>query len=91
MRQANEIFQISSFKYFPNPTNEYLRIEFNSSNIRKGTFSIYNQTGMELFRQVINFDNGKFDLKLPFLVTGVYTIEIRTVNERFINKIVIGW
>ncbi|MDP4266220.1 MAG: T9SS type A sorting domain-containing protein [Bacteroidota bacterium] len=79
---------IQAFKIFPNPANDYIRIQ----NMSEKTFdiSIYDICDKEIIRQKVNSSDKLIDLKR--LVNGLYIIRITESGSKntFTSKIIIN-
>jgi hypothetical protein len=72
----------SDFKFYPNPANDEITLEFNSPfDIVKGTIIISDQLGRVCLNQPIDFKQGITRLPIPLkLQTGVYVISFSSDN-----------
>ena len=72
---------------YPNPASTYLNIEF--PDISNYTVCLYDLTGRKLISEKIKQQNFK-KLNVNMISDGVYKIEIKNKNLRFIKTIVIA-
>jgi hypothetical protein len=72
----------SDFKFYPNPANDEITLEFNSPfDIVKGTIIISDQLGRVCLNQPIDFKQGITRLPIQLkLQTGVYVISFSSDN-----------
>ena len=82
--------EFSNFNVYPNPTNDYLNIEFES--ISEHAFSIYfvDILGQKIFIDRVEKHKGIYTYKLNLLdfAQGVYVLELISENKIY-NKLVI--
>lgn len=78
-------FGDSTFAIYPNPTQDYLRIQTEL----EATFQVYDVTGKKL-DSVITSQNGFYQLDVRHLAKGTYLLQIKTLNGqekyRFVRK-----
>ena len=85
INSTDNLYEI--FTIFPNPANNNLQIRTESI---KGEFEvlIYDINGnLKLKKTFLSTRNGLYNLNLVELSSGIYIVEIRTNNGRFIEKI----
>ena len=70
-----------SFEIYPNPTSDYLFVNFRAS--RPKTISLYSINGMELLRKQINTPEIRLDIK--HLKSGVYLLNIDEDNFKVVK------
>ncbi len=80
---ANNQFEFSNLKVYPNPVNNILNVE-NSEKITK--VSIINLLGQELLSK--NFDDLKTQIDISEIQSGSYLVRISSENKEQIVKIV---
>ena len=80
---ANNQFEFSNLKVYPNPVNNILNVE-NAQKITK--VSIINLLGQELLSK--NFDDLKTQIDITDLQSGSYLVRISSENKEQIVKIV---
>jgi len=80
---------IQDLKIYPNPTDDFINIEFSSINKKSISISIDNTLGQEVFRKEFNNYNSNFFQKINVnkLSQGVYYININ--NQQSINTKII--
>lgn len=72
---------------FPNPTTDYLGLEWEDTNAKEYELTIYNSLGQLQKYQLISTQNGssKAKIEVQQLPTGVYSLILRN-KDRFIAK-----
>ena len=74
---------------YPSPTNGNLWVQWNEKATEKGTLSVSDITGREIYRSTIimNEGNGHTQLNLSALTNGMYMINVRTATVNYNDKI----
>ncbi len=82
-----EIPQSHLLKIYPNPNNGMFNIEFTGSESLQ-SISIFDLTGRKVLE--VKISSGKIiPVNMNGVASGVYTIEIKTATDRFIQKILL--
>jgi hypothetical protein len=81
----------SEIALFPNPASSEVTIQFISAGENKFTFNLYDIHGrMVLAQNSIAVEGmNEFTFDVEFLSKGVYMIELTTVNERILKKLIV--
>jgi len=77
------------FNVFPNPTQQYLNINFISQLYGKATISIKNIMGENMSEEHIIYDQ-RIRMDLSNLSSGIYFLEVATENEKWVEKIILS-
>jgi hypothetical protein len=79
------------FSIFPNPltSGQLLNIYFNSSEMKKAEFSVYDLSGRKLFTQFVNASEQSQQLNLPSLSPGIYLVIVNEGNYITQQKLVV--
>jgi len=80
---------VSSVITFPNPTSGKLNIQWNENATEKGTVTITDITGREIYTATLmmNQGSGTNQVDLSGLTNGLYLISIKTATIDYNNKI----
>ena len=80
---------VPSIAAFPNPTSGKLTIQWNEKTAEKGTISITDITGREVYRTTIAMQagSGATAIDLAGLTNGLYMINVKSASLNFNNKI----
>ena len=88
-----DIKSSSKIKLFPNPSDGKVTLEYNLEEDSDLAIYIYSLSLKTLYMQNKTADPGQkeilLDLKTAGISTGVYFLELRCKNERFIEKMII--
>lgn len=88
-----DIASSRKIKLFPNPSDGKVTVEYNLEEDSDLAIFIYSLSLKTLYMQNITADPGQkevfLDLKTVGVSTGVYLLELRCKNERFIEKLII--
>lgn len=84
--------EFSNFNIYPNPTNDYLNIEFESINEQNYSIYLVDLLGKKILLDRIDNFKGNYTYKLDFLgfSQGVYILEIENKNKIHNKKIVLN-
>ena len=82
-----DINQLSSFSFFPNPTNKFISVKGIPENF-KGTLSIFSITGTELMKIPFNFKETQV-INLEDFESGCYFIQFENESGQKISKQVV--
>ncbi|MCW3122929.1 MAG: endo,4-beta-xylanase precursor [Flavipsychrobacter sp.] len=88
----NVIPSLSSVSVFPNPSNGSINISWNEVAIEKGTVSVTDVTGRELYNATISMTQGAGATKIDLsnLANGTYMINVNAGSINYNNKIQIA-
>lgn len=75
-------------KVYPNPTTDYINIEFANGNRSKVYVEIYSPNGILIFIETVSFEHTHKLINLDHLSEGIYLMKIRTENSEKVFKIV---
>ena len=80
---------VSSVFAFPNPTNGKLYLQWQESTTEKGNVSITDVTGREIYKTVINMNEGTGikQIDLSGFANGLYIITVKSGTINYNNKI----
>ena len=81
---TSDIFQNGGFRYFPNPVDDFLHLNF-EKNLESGQFKLYDSKGCLIFDTQVNGKN--IQLLIPDTAKGFYTFRIVTANEMYTGKL----
>jgi uncharacterized protein (TIGR02145 family) len=81
----NEMKSTTSFKIYPNPANDYLIIQ-NQTTIRNEKLVIKNEIGQNIITSIINGNQTHLDISR--LKQGIYFVEVWSDNNRKIVKLI---
>lgn len=75
---------------FPNPSNEYITLNFSEALKNKSIADIYNITGQHL--SAFQLQKGQTDLTVntATLPSGIYVIVVKTTSNSIVKKFVVG-
>jgi hypothetical protein len=81
---------MSALKVYPNPVQDILQIELPAVEEGKATLTLYALTGEKLLIENLNLQEvgAVTELSLRHLPQGVYLLELKTNQRRFIEKII---
>jgi photosystem II stability/assembly factor-like uncharacterized protein len=74
-----------NFSFFPNPTNDFITIDFNSSNQKNNSIKIFDTMGKIVFSENNVSANSKYNVE--FLNKGIYILEIQSEDLRMQKKL----
>ena len=76
---------------YPNPSNGMVTVSFDENIVAKVSVSVYTLTGNRVFAKDldVNENTTQFELDLTGLAKGVYSIQYRTNDKQWIEKLVI--
>ena len=77
------------FSVMPNPYNANRNLRIQTGQEVQGTLSFYDQTGRKVYYQSIFGETGFFEVTLPGLPSGIYTMELVSGHERFTERLVV--
>ena len=80
---ANENFDSSKFKFYPNPVKDVLNLSYNNTI---DEVKIYNLLGQEVYSNVINATESS--LNVSQLTLGTYLVKVKSNNEISTFKII---
>ncbi len=85
----NSASSISSVAVFPNPANDQLALQWTAKYADKGTVTISDITGRELYRTAINFSagTGAKTIDLSSFTNGLYLISVRSASSSYTTKV----
>jgi hypothetical protein len=80
---AGEPAWLNHFRLFPNPNEGVFILEINGEPQSELTFSMFNQIGQAVDRQVFDFKNGNLQHTFDFghLPPGIYTLQMQAQGE----------
>ena len=77
---------------YPNPASDFIKIKL-STNIEVASISIYNISGMQLGNFINPLSEDTNEISIDFrnlnLKNGIYLLELKSKNNRYINKLII--
>ena len=81
------------FAIYPNPVINNGQVSLEFQNLQKNTYTltIFNQEGQKVMNQIIQHEggNGVQTISLQKIAAGIYTIEVRNQNIRFVKKLIV--
>ena len=83
---------VSSVSAFPNPTSGKLTIQWTEKTTEKSTLMITDITGREVYKSVINMNQGAgmTSIDLSALTNGLYMISVKSASLNYNNKLEIA-
>ena len=83
--------EISHFNIYPNPTADFLNIEFESINEQNYSIYLVDLLGQKILLDRINKYKGNYTYKLDLIKfeQGIYILEVESENKIYNNKIII--
>lgn len=84
-----ELFPKVDVILYPNPTDNFINIQFQELIIPQIDISIYTSNGKKLIEKTIEQHNGYFTVDIQTLPTGIYIIEIKTNHSVFSKKVIV--
>ncbi len=86
---ADEQFELTDFKLYPNPASEFFTVEFTSTTNQEITFQLFDYSGRQVFYDRIP-NNGTVykSIATHTLASGVYILNIKDGNQKISKKIV---
>lgn len=90
MITVNSIATDGLFSFYPNPTNNELTLQFQSSKETIATLNLYNQQGVIVKHEVFKLNEGMsvFTRDLKELKAGVYSLEVSTEQNKQQERII---
>lgn len=89
---VNPVSNINNFYVYPNPTNGKFYVKFDAVKpVDEATITVTNVTGQQVVGRHIS-NPGKAlmeEIDITNLARGVYVVELRADNERFLRKLVV--
>ena len=79
----------NTIKLYPNPSNEILTIEFQSSNVSLVNIDVFNSIGQRVLQKNnVQLVNNRIELNVSNLETGLYFIQLNTHSNplRFVKQ-----
>ena len=82
--------EVSNFNIYPNPTNDYLTIEFESINEQNYSIYLVDLLGQKILLDRIDKYKGNYTYKLDLIefAQGIYILELKSENEIYNKKII---
>lgn len=84
----NDKVDSKNYSVFPNPATDVLNILVNSPLNTNNTYSIYNSSGVNLKSSIITRNHEIIDLKA--FSSGIYFIELRIDNQKYLEKLIVN-
>ena len=88
----DEILLENNVKIYPNPTTDFLSIEWSDQIVaKKLLLTIYNNAGNLIYSNLLNTNSSSHKLNINHLPKGMYQVNLQTEQNKFLvnNKIVI--
>ena len=79
----------SDYTIFPNPAREKLNINVSFKNKTSGHLALFDTSGHKVYQYGFNDDLFSHQIDLASFTPGVYLLEIRTDNERMVEKVMV--
>lgn len=80
---GTEGFDMTSFKYYPNPVNDILNVSYSNTITN---LIVFNLLGQQVFTKAINQTNAQLDLSQ--IASGTYMVKVQTENAFKMIKVV---
>jgi len=82
--------EVSNFNIYPNPTNDYLTIEFESINEQNYSIYLVDLLGQKILLDRIDKYKGNYTYKLDLIefAQGIYILELKSENKIYNKKII---
>ena len=79
---SNQVF--NKISIFPNPTNDFFIIKYNSMELGEAKISIYDINGKEVStrKTIKNTENMEFNYNIENISKGVYNVELRIGDQK---------
>ncbi|MFC2138118.1 T9SS type A sorting domain-containing protein [Bacteroidota bacterium] len=74
---------------YPNPAQNYVLLDFNSSEQTNLEIRIYNMAGKLMPKEITPISFNLYNLNLRGFLPGVYFISIQSEKEKLVNKIIV--
>ncbi|MEM9984326.1 MAG: T9SS type A sorting domain-containing protein, partial [Bacteroidota bacterium] len=82
---------LSTYKAYPNPTNNFINVAFEAETlVPQATLLMSNQVGQVVYRQDLSVQAGLNVKRLDFdLPSGVYHLQLRMDGASFVETVLI--
>lgn len=80
---------LQNMHVFPNPSNGIYTIQFDQTNSAKGTVTVLNALGQQVFQTNIPAHAQWFNLNTSYLSNGIYLLQYRTEQKAYSVKLII--
>jgi hypothetical protein len=91
--QTANAASIKQLKLFPNPTSGRVQLDFSLAEASEVQLLVYSLSGQQLLLKNKSASAGvqqlNLDLKAAGIESGIYFLELRSSNERFITKLIL--
>ena len=83
---STQQFNKESFSFYPNPSQDFIEINFNTTLTNNTTLEIYNNTGIIQITETIKATTTQIDIRN--LASGIYFLKITNQNGITIKKLI---
>ncbi|MEN9339010.1 MAG: hypothetical protein RIQ62_322 [Bacteroidota bacterium] len=89
---VNDIIKVDDLQVFPNPTNDYLNIDFTLNKVSDVAVSLVDMTGNVVYNNPLKNLNGNQGLVINTanFANGMYTLSLRTAEGNITRKVSIA-
>jgi hypothetical protein len=89
---VNDIIKVDNLQVFPNPTNDYLNIDFTLNKVSDVAVSLVDMTGNVVYNNPLKNLNGNQGLVINTanFANGMYTLSLRTAEGNITRKVSIA-
>jgi hypothetical protein len=89
---VNDVIKSENINVFPNPSNDYLNVDFTLNKISDVTVSLVDMTGKTVYNNTLTSLNGNQGLVINTmnLANGMYTLSLRTAEGNITRKVSIA-
>ena len=87
---TSDINSLLSYDLFPNPTNSFLTIEANFNQSEEGVVNVFNVLGKQHWQEPFNTNNLQLVVDVSDWESGVYFIQLETVEGIRVKELVVG-
>jgi hypothetical protein len=89
---VNNINNVNNFYVYPNPSNGRFYVRFDATRpVDEATLTVTNVTGQQVVgKQILNPGKKMLEeINISGLAPGVYMVELKADNERFVRKLIV--
>jgi len=87
---TSDINSLITYDLFPNPANSFFTIEANFNQSEEGVVNVFNILGKEHWQEPFNTNNLQLTVDITGWESGVYFIQLETVEGIRVKELVVG-